>query len=120
MPMLRCMSEAQGISLVDSAHAHAANTAIVASDGQYTFADLLDASARAASGMLAGAADLNGARVCFMVAPSFRHVALQWAVFRAGGVAVPLCVSHPAPELAHVLDDAQPQLVIADAEFEER
>jgi malonyl-CoA/methylmalonyl-CoA synthetase len=114
------MSEAQGISLVERAHAHAANIAIVASEGQFTFADLLDASARAASGMLAGARDLNGARVCFLVAPSFRYVALQWAIFRAGGVAVPLCVSHPAPELAHVLDDAEPQLVIADAPFDER
>jgi malonyl-CoA/methylmalonyl-CoA synthetase len=118
--MLGAMSTVHGISLVERARAHASNTAIVANDGQYSYADLLDASARAASGMLAGANDLDGARVCFLVAPSFRHVALQWSIFRAGGVAVPLCVSHPAPELAHVLDDAQPALIIADGEFEAR
>ena len=39
--------------------------------------------------LLDGSDDLDGARVCFMVTPGWRYVAWQWAIWRAGGVAVP-------------------------------
>ncbi|HEY2733373.1 MAG TPA: acyl-CoA synthetase [Polyangiales bacterium] len=110
--------EALEVSLVERARAHPDACAIVDADGQHTYADLLEASARIASGLLDGARDLDGARVCFLIAPSFRYVATQWAIVRAGGVAVPLCVSHPEPELAHVIDDSAASIVVADPEFD--
>jgi malonyl-CoA/methylmalonyl-CoA synthetase len=55
-----------------------------------------------------------------LVGPGFDYVATQWGIFRAGGVAVPLCVSHPVPELVHVIDDSEPVALIADGEFEAR
>jgi malonyl-CoA/methylmalonyl-CoA synthetase len=105
-------------SLVERAFSHADRPAIVDAGRTFSYAQLLEASARAAAALLAARdlADLAGERICFMVAPGFDYVAVQWGVFRAGGVAVPLCVSHPAPELAHVLDDAKPCAVVADAE----
>jgi malonyl-CoA/methylmalonyl-CoA synthetase len=113
------MSTHGGIALVERAISYADKPAIVDAAKTYSYAQLLDASARVARGLLAAksdATDLESERVCFMVAPGFDYVAVQWGIFRAGGVAVPLCVSHPAPELAHVLDDAKPCLVIADRE----
>jgi malonyl-CoA/methylmalonyl-CoA synthetase len=117
--MLRRVSEP--IPLIAAAHAHPDRTALIASDGRVTYRELLERSANAAAALLAAhadARDLAGERVAFLVAPSVRHVSTQWGVFRAGGVAVPLCISHPAPELAHVLDDASPALIVADREFE--
>ena len=70
--------------------------------------------------MLGDAADLAEARVAFLVQPSCAHVAVQWGIWRAGGVAVPLCVSHPAPELEYVIDDAQASIVVADPELAPR
>jgi malonyl-CoA/methylmalonyl-CoA synthetase len=115
------MSTHGGIALIQRAISYAHNPALVDAGKTYSYAHLLDASARVARGLLtaksdAQAKDLAGERVCFMVAPGFDYVAVQWGIFRAGGVAVPLCVSHPAPELAHVLDDAKPCLVVADRE----
>lgn len=113
------MSTHGDTTLIQSARLYADRPAIVDAARTYSYAELLDASARAAHGLLrenACASDLADRRVCFMVAPGFDYVATQWAIFRAGGVAVPLCVSHPAPELAHVLDDAKPCLVVADRE----
>jgi malonyl-CoA/methylmalonyl-CoA synthetase len=107
------------IALVRRALAYADSPAIVDAGTTFSYAQLLDASARVARGLLdahAHSADLAGERVCFLVAPGFDYVAVQWGIFRAGGVAVPLCVSHPPPELAHVLDDAKPCLVVADSE----
>jgi malonyl-CoA/methylmalonyl-CoA synthetase len=106
------------IPLIARAHEYSDRIAIVGADGQATYAELLELSARAARVLLDGRADLQGERVAFLVSPSLRHVITQWAIFRAGGVAVPLCVSHPAPELAHVLDDSKPCAIVADREFE--
>jgi malonyl-CoA/methylmalonyl-CoA synthetase len=113
------MSIHGGVALVQRAISYSDNPAIVDAGKTHSYAQLLDASARVARGLLTArsdAKDLQSERVCFMVAPGLDYVAVQWGIFRAGGVAVPLCVSHPAPELAHVLDDAKPCLVVADHE----
>lgn len=117
----RLMSPARAseIALVQRAFSFADTPAVVDAGVTYSYAQLLEASARAAQALLdahAQGSDLAGERVCFLVAPGFDYVATQWGIFRAGGVAVPLCVSHPAPELAHVLDDAKPALAVADRE----
>src|SRR5262245_32423247 len=112
--MLAPVPSPDPIPLIARAHEYSNRTAIVAADGQATFGELLELSARAARVLLDGRSDLQGERVAFLVAPSLRHVVTQWAIFRAGGVAVPLCISHPAPELAHVLDDSKPIALVAD------
>jgi len=101
--------------LIDRAAAHGTRRALVAQDGTWTYAELLDRSARVATALLSGARDLQEARVAFLVHPSCAYVAAQWGIWRAGGVAVPLCVSHPAPELDYVLGDADASIVVADA-----
>lgn len=115
--MLRTMTN---LPLLNRAQAHADREAIVDGTGSYSYAQLLDASARSAGALLGTRSDLVAARVCFMVAPGFDYVASLWSILRAGGVAVPMCVSHPAPELAHVLDDAKPSVLIADAEHRDK
>jgi malonyl-CoA/methylmalonyl-CoA synthetase len=108
------------IPLVARAHAHETRRALIAPDGTWTYADLLDRSARVAAACLAGCTDLGEARVAFLVSPSCAYVAAQWGIWRAGGVAVPLCVSHPARELEYALDDSQASIVIADRELAPR
>ena len=108
------------LPLFVQAQAHADRTAVVDASGSHSFAQLLEASARVAAGLLGTQTDLAGERVCFMVAPGFEYVATLWGIFRAGGVAVPLCLSHPPRELAHVLDDSLPRTVLADAEHRDR
>ena len=96
----------------------AARLAIAAADGGHTYRDLLDASARVAAALLEGREDLRQARVCFHIPPGFAHFAVQWGIWRAGGVAIPLAISHPLPELEYVIRDAEPECVIAAGEGE--
>ncbi|MEW5926633.1 MAG: acyl-CoA synthetase [Gemmatimonadota bacterium] len=96
---------------------HAGRTAVVAPEGTFTYDDLLDASARVASALLDGAADLAGARVAFLAPPGWDYVAVQWGIWRAGGIAVPLAVSHPPAELEYVVRDADAAVVVAHPEF---
>ncbi len=48
----------------------------------------------------------NGPRIGVFAAPGHQYVASTWATWMAGGVAVPLAVSHPPAELEYVLQDA--------------
>ena len=51
-------------------------------------------------------------RVCYLVPPGADHVAVLRGIWASGCVAVPLALSHPPPELAYVLEDADPFLVV--------
>ena len=108
------------LPLFEQARSQADRTAIIAADGTYTYRDLLDASRRIAAELLAGRSDLEEARVAFLIPPSFAHVAVQWGIWRAGAIAVPLAISHPPAELRHVIEDADAAIVIASADFEDR
>ncbi|HUP01111.1 MAG TPA: acyl-CoA synthetase [Gemmatimonadota bacterium] len=104
---------------VARAAAHVARTAIIDAEGGHTYAELLAASSRIATRLLSGSRDLDEARVAFLAPAGFSYVATLWGIWRAGGVAVPLSPSYPAPELATVLDDAWPAAVLADRQHAE-
>jgi malonyl-CoA/methylmalonyl-CoA synthetase len=89
--------------------------AILAADGMFTYGDLAVMAERVAAGLLdvAGAEDLREARVAFLVPPSFAYVAVQRGIWRAGGVAVPLAMSHPPAELEFVVRDSGASIVVA-------
>ncbi|HXF96000.1 MAG TPA: AMP-binding protein, partial [Gemmatimonadales bacterium] len=100
------------LPLVARATTHGGRLAIAAPEGRFTYRDLLGASERAASVLLAGRRDLAEARIAFLVPPGWHYVVVQWAVWRAGGVAVPLATSHPPAELDYAVRDAGAETVV--------
>lgn len=106
------------IALVRRARGFAARTAIIATEGTFTYGDLLQASSSVASALLDGGSDLDEARVAFLTPPGFTYAAVQWGIWRAGGVAVPLCTSHPRPELEYVIGDSAADIVVAHPAFD--
>ncbi|MDH5675732.1 MAG: acyl-CoA synthetase [Myxococcales bacterium] len=105
--------------IIARAHDHPDNLALIDDAGQLTYGELLDQSAAAAGVLLAGAKDLQGRRVAFLTPPGIDHVVVQWGIWRAGGVAVPLCTMHPEPELAHVISDSQAEILVAHPSFQD-
>src|SRR6266545_1538581 len=93
---------------------HRDRVAIVDAAGEHSYAELLEASAAVAAALLTGRADLVEARVAFFLTPGFDHVAVQWGIWRAGGIAVPLALSHPPAELQYVIADAEASSVVGD------
>ena len=91
--------------------------AVIASDGVFTYDDLDLASRRVAGALLDGRADLDQDRVAFLVPPTFAYVAVQRGIWRAGGVAVALAISHPPAELEYVIRDSGAQTLVADPAF---
>ena len=102
------------------AQRHGRRTAVVDSQGSFTYNDLLDASSRVAAALLAGGEDLQREdlkeeRVAFLLTPGFPWVAAQWGIWRAGGVAVPLPLNSTRPELEYFIDDSQASTLVFDA-----
>jgi malonyl-CoA/methylmalonyl-CoA synthetase len=94
------------------------NVAIVSEGKSFSYNVLLEASAQYASLLLVDKSDLSEQHVCFMVNPGFDYVKTQWAIWRAGGVAVPLCLSHPLPSLQYVIEDTQASILVVSLEYE--
>src|SRR5574342_366790 len=103
----------QELTIVGRAAQHAGRPAVVAAEGRFSYGDLISASHAVASALLEGRADLGQARVAYLVPPGFHWVATQWGIWRAGGVAVPLAVSHPPPEHEYVIRDCGAAIVLA-------
>ncbi len=106
------------LPLVTHAARHGERTAIVDSQGSFTYHNLLDASSCVAAALLGNRADLNEERVAFLVTPGFPWAAVQWGIWRAGGVAVPLPLNATRPELEYFVDDTKASLLVFDAAAE--
>jgi malonyl-CoA/methylmalonyl-CoA synthetase len=102
------------IPLIAHAQGYGLRTAGIDTQGVFTYDDLLDASSRVATVLLAGFDDLQAARVGFLVTPGFLWVATQWGIWRAGGVAVPLPLNSTRPELEYLIDDAGASTLVCD------
>ena len=105
------------IELINKANSYSERTAIISNESQYSFDQLLSKSRIIASNILNGEKDLFESRVVFLINPSFEYVATQWAIWRAGGVAVPLCSLHPLPSLKYVIEDSEASILIISKSF---
>ena len=107
-----------GLPLITHAERHGERTAVVDSQGAFSYHDLLHASSSVATALLAGRADLQEERVAFLVTPGFTWVAVQWGIWRSGGVAVPLPLNSTKSELEYFIDDTRASTVVFDSQAE--
>jgi malonyl-CoA/methylmalonyl-CoA synthetase len=87
--------------------------ALAGAGGTATYARLVETSARAAATLLEGRADLEQAPVVFLVGAGWQYVAVQWAIWRAGGLAVPLGSAQAPAEWEYILGDTGARIVVA-------
>lgn len=91
--------------------------AVVEGQQAYSYQQLWDASGAIAQTLLQDRQDLHEARIAFILDPSFHYVAVQWGIWRAGGIAVPLCVKHPYPSIQYVLEDTAAEALVFSASY---
>jgi len=106
------------LSLISRAESAPDDVAIVGPEGSFTYGDLATAVAAVAGALLNGRLELSEDRVALLIPPGFRYVAAQWGTWAAGGISVPLCISHPAPELEYVITDAAASVIVASKEYQ--
>lgn len=106
------------IQLIQNARDYGPRKAVI-SDGQsFTYRQLLDKSERIALELLNEAPDLEEARIAFLVPPGFEYTSIQWGIWRAGGIAVPLCEKHPLSSIKYVIEDTKASVVIFSKAYE--
>jgi len=90
--------------------------AISNTSSQFTYKQLLTDSAALASTLLGDEVDLDEARIAFLAPGGPEYATIQWGIWRAGGVATPLCLSAAEPEFEYSLTDSEASRVIATRE----
>ena len=105
------------ISLIQQVGKFGEKAAIIVDEKQYSYQELVAASSSFAGDLLADTDDLHEARVGYMVNPGFDYVKVQWGIWQAGGVAVPLCLTHPLPSLQYVIEDTNATIVVVSPEY---
>lgn len=86
----------------------------------YSYGEILDMSSHlheifvGKSNHLSGDTSSSTAppRIAFLCPPGPLYVAVQFASWSSGSIAVPLCISHKSSELAYVLRDCDPAYVV--------
>ncbi len=99
-------------SIISRLEAFATRTAVEDASGLHTYAELL-ARARGIAVALGGQ-DLNETRIAVLTDPGADFAAALLGIWMVGGIAIPLCRDHPAPEISYVLEDSGAIRVIAD------
>ena len=92
------MASSEKIALIGRAEEHGFRPAIISSEGTYNYRQLLERSQQIGLTLLDGKDDLKEERVAFLTLRGFDYATLQWGIWRAGGIAVPLGEMHPVSE----------------------
>jgi malonyl-CoA/methylmalonyl-CoA synthetase len=106
----------QTIALIDRAAGHGDRLALDSAEGRASYADLLRDSERLAFALLSGRHDLEEERIALLLPAAIHYAAVQWGIWRAGGIAVPLNPEASLPEIEHVLSTAGVSRLIAPAD----
>ncbi|KND00916.1 uncharacterized protein SPPG_04016 [Spizellomyces punctatus DAOM BR117] len=115
-------SQLPALKLFNSAVRRQRKTAIVSQGQEYSYGQLLEDAVALRNRVGHGKEiDLTSSRrIAFLFPRSYEYVVAQWGVWSAGAVAVPLCTSHPVPELDYTLTDAEADTVIFHPSFRNR
>ncbi|HBV64632.1 MAG TPA: long-chain fatty acid--CoA ligase [Rhodopirellula sp.] len=105
------------MKLISHAESYGDSIAIRQAQTEYTYRQLLHRSAVVASTISGSAEDLQESRVAYLIPGGFDYVTVQWGIWRAGGVAVPLSLSATEPELEYTITDSDTQRVITNTEL---
>jgi malonyl-CoA/methylmalonyl-CoA synthetase len=95
------------------AEAHGDRVAIIKAGEPTTYGDLLAQSAAIAACLLDSADDLNEAAIAFAAPGGSEYAAIQWGIWRAGGMAIPLNIHATLPEMRHCTKTANVKTLIA-------
>lgn len=110
------------LELVSRASAHGARPAIVDAQGTFTYQDLLARSIGVAGALramreLGTPHDGLPPRVAYLASPGVDYVAVQWGVWLAGAIGVPLSAAQAPAEWAYFLADSGAGVAIVDEAF---
>lgn len=106
------------IPIITKSKTFAGRTAIIDKDGTYLYTTLLDQSLCIAGKIIA--LQIAAKPVLFLIPSGFNYVAVQWAIWLAGKIAVPVHIAHTVTEIEYLLEDTCSGLLIYDDELKDK
>lgn len=91
--------------------------AIVSAGQEFNYQTLVTESRKVSATILQKSGDLAGQRVAYMVTPGFDYVKVQWGIWQAGGIAVPINHGSPLESLQYVLEDSKTSVVLVSPKY---
>ena len=108
------------LTLFDRAISHGDRVAVTAASQSWSYTELVKRSESIAASLLRDCDDLHESRIAFLVPAGFDYISVQWGIWRAGGIAVPLSLSATQSELEYVLSDSRVSLLITSESLQAR
>lgn len=105
------------LKILKEAHKNLQKIAIIEDTYSYSYKQVLFESGKFSNVLLDGQTDLNETCVAFMVSSGFNYVRVQWGVWQAGGIAVPLCLSYPLPSLTYTIENSGAKILVVSPEY---
>lgn len=93
--------------------------AVVDGHGRHTYQKLVQQATAVASALIADQKDLNEDRIAFLVPAGLDYPSVQWGIWMAGGIALPMCTSHPVAEWEYVLTDSGASQLVVHPSFQD-
>ena len=103
--------------IVERAKNYKDQVAVYSEGEAWKYGSIINRAQHFATLLLGQKEDLAEARVAFMVNPGVDYVSVQWAIWIAGGIAVPLCLTYPTPSLDYVIQDTAADFIVASDEY---
>ncbi|WP_118976859.1 acyl-CoA synthetase [Taibaiella koreensis] len=104
------------LAIIEKSKAYQHRVAVVDATGSYTYRQLLEKARSVAAAIIQHAGPRPGP-VLFLVPSGFSYVTVQWGIWLAGGIAVPVHTAHPAEEIAYLVQDTGARLFLYDDSF---
>ncbi|KAK2745900.1 hypothetical protein FQN57_003513 [Myotisia sp. PD_48] len=119
LPTLRPFVEAMKHVMDDSTKIAVVD---IEKDLSFTYAELLSDVMALKTKLLAVlqlevVSDVEEPRIAFLAPAGYDYVVAQWAIWAVGGICIPLCTSHPIPELVYTISDSLPAVVLLHSSF---
>ncbi|NOX99504.1 MAG: AMP-binding protein [Verrucomicrobia bacterium] len=108
------------LEIISRARGFGDKVALRTENNEHSYQDLLTRSGEIASALLGESGDLREARIAFLIPAGFDYVTTQWAIWRSGGVTVPLCISAAEPELEYTLSDSQSTVIVVTSAYRDK
>lgn len=93
-------------------------TAIIDKNGSYAYSTLLDKSLSIARRIVA--LQVEARPILFLIPSGFDYVTVQWAIWLAGKIAVPVHTAHTVTEIEYLLEDTGSGLLIYDDNLKDK
>lgn len=103
------------LPLISRAGLHPDRSAFVGTLEVCTYGELLQQSRQLASLLIGDAGDLRESRAAMLIPAGRDYAAAQWAIWRAGGIALPLCTAATLPEWEYALTDSGASMILTTA-----